>query len=183
MTPPTLCPVTTIYRDVGVSVVTRFIKIDQLGGFCFRQFAVFNSLRHLAAETVMQQSTFIAGPPGSFAHRRAANHFFDQVTFFIDMDVGFIRCAKEVVVIAHRFLISADQHEREIVGLVRIDLVQLEHLFDVMQVDEFVDHAVRVTGDIAKGRAAYRDFLTLWKDADQGIPILKEAKMEYAKLQ
>jgi hypothetical protein len=31
--------------------------------------------------------------------------------------------------------------------------------------------------------AAYKDFLTLWKDADSDIPILKEAKTEYAKLQ
>jgi hypothetical protein len=31
--------------------------------------------------------------------------------------------------------------------------------------------------------AAYKDFLTLWKDADPYIPVLKEAKAEYAKLQ
>jgi len=31
--------------------------------------------------------------------------------------------------------------------------------------------------------AAYKDFLTLWRDADPDIPILKEAKAEYAKLQ
>jgi hypothetical protein len=31
--------------------------------------------------------------------------------------------------------------------------------------------------------AAYKDFLTLWKDADGDIPILKKAKAEYAKLQ
>ena len=31
--------------------------------------------------------------------------------------------------------------------------------------------------------AAYKDFLTLWKDADPDIPILKEAKAEYARLQ
>src|SRR5438552_14969410 len=39
--------------------------------------------------------------------------------------------------------------------------------------------------DAARVRAlaAYRDFLTLWKDADSDIPILKEAKAEYAKLQ
>jgi tetratricopeptide (TPR) repeat protein len=37
-------------------------------------------------------------------------------------------------------------------------------------------------GDTAKARAAYQDFLTLWKDADPDIPILKEAKAEYAKL-
>jgi serine/threonine protein kinase len=35
----------------------------------------------------------------------------------------------------------------------------------------------------AKARAAYQDFLTLWKDADPDVPILKEAKAEYAKLQ
>jgi len=31
--------------------------------------------------------------------------------------------------------------------------------------------------------AAYQDFLTLWKDADPDIPILKQAKAEYAKLE
>jgi len=38
-------------------------------------------------------------------------------------------------------------------------------------------------GDTAKARSAYEDFLTLWKDADPDIPILKQAKAEYAKLQ
>jgi eukaryotic-like serine/threonine-protein kinase len=37
-------------------------------------------------------------------------------------------------------------------------------------------------GDTAKAKAAYADFLTLWKDADSDIPILKQAKAEYAKL-
>ena len=39
-----------------------------------------------------------------------------------------------------------------------------------------------LSGDAAKARAAYQDFLALWKDADPDIPILKEAKAEYAKL-
>ena len=34
----------------------------------------------------------------------------------------------------------------------------------------------------AQARAAYQDFLRLWKDADPDIPILKQAKAEYAKL-
>ena len=34
-----------------------------------------------------------------------------------------------------------------------------------------------------KARAAYQNFLTIWKDADPGIPIYKQAKAEYAKLQ
>jgi predicted Zn-dependent protease len=37
-------------------------------------------------------------------------------------------------------------------------------------------------GDIVKARAAYQDFITLWKDADPDIPILIAAKAEYAKL-
>jgi hypothetical protein len=40
-----------------------------------------------------------------------------------------------------------------------------------------------LSGDTAKARTAYQDFFTQWKDADQDIPILKEAKTEYAKLQ
>ncbi len=42
--------------------------------------------------------------------------------------------------------------------------------------------AYSLAGDAAKARAAYQDFLTLWKDADPDIPILKQAKAEYAKL-
>jgi eukaryotic-like serine/threonine-protein kinase len=38
-------------------------------------------------------------------------------------------------------------------------------------------------GDAAKARKAYADFLDLWKDADRDIPVLKQAKAEYAKLQ
>ena len=40
-----------------------------------------------------------------------------------------------------------------------------------------------LSGDRPKAEAAYRDFLTLWKDADPDIPILKEARSEYASLQ
>jgi eukaryotic-like serine/threonine-protein kinase len=43
--------------------------------------------------------------------------------------------------------------------------------------------AYALQGDTAKARAAYQDFLTLWKDTDPDIPVLKEAKAEYAKLQ
>ena len=41
-------------------------------------------------------------------------------------------------------------------------------------------HAIQ--GDTAKAKAAYQDFLTLWKDADPDIPILIAAKVEYSKL-
>jgi serine/threonine protein kinase len=43
--------------------------------------------------------------------------------------------------------------------------------------------AYALAGDKDKARTAYQDFLTLWKDADPDIPILKQAKAEYEKLQ
>jgi hypothetical protein len=42
--------------------------------------------------------------------------------------------------------------------------------------------AYTVSGQPDKAKSSYNDFLTLWKDADPDIPILKEAKAEYAKL-
>jgi len=43
--------------------------------------------------------------------------------------------------------------------------------------------AQALNGDGAAARKSYQDFLGLWKDADPNIPILKQAKAEYAKLQ
>jgi hypothetical protein len=39
-----------------------------------------------------------------------------------------------------------------------------------------------LAGDTVKAKRAYGDFLTLWKDADSDVPILVQAKAEYAKL-
>ena len=43
--------------------------------------------------------------------------------------------------------------------------------------------AYALSGNTAKATASYRDFLTLWKDADPDVPIYRQAKAEYAKLQ
>jgi tetratricopeptide (TPR) repeat protein len=60
-------------------------------------------------------------------------------------------------------------------GLVQMDPIgALAHLG--------LGRAYVVAGDQAKARAAYNDFLTIWNDADPNIPILKEAKMERARL-
>jgi serine/threonine protein kinase/tetratricopeptide (TPR) repeat protein len=42
--------------------------------------------------------------------------------------------------------------------------------------------AYALSGDKAKGKAAYQDFLTIWKDADPDIPIFQQAKAEYVRL-
>jgi tetratricopeptide (TPR) repeat protein/tRNA A-37 threonylcarbamoyl transferase component Bud32 len=46
-----------------------------------------------------------------------------------------------------------------------------------------IGRAYAMAGDTNKARAAYNDFLALWKEANSDIPILKQAKAEYAKLQ
>ena len=45
-----------------------------------------------------------------------------------------------------------------------------------------ISRAYALQGESAKARVAYQDFLRLWKDADPDIPVLKQAKSEYARL-
>jgi eukaryotic-like serine/threonine-protein kinase len=43
--------------------------------------------------------------------------------------------------------------------------------------------AYAMEGDTLKARAAYQEFLTIWKNADPDLPILKQAKEEFTKFQ
>jgi hypothetical protein len=43
--------------------------------------------------------------------------------------------------------------------------------------------ALVLSGETAKGKSAYDDLFALWKDADPRIPIVNDARAEYAKLQ
>ena len=45
-----------------------------------------------------------------------------------------------------------------------------------------LERAYVLSGDTTKAKSACQDFLTLWKDADPDIPVLKQAKAEFAKL-
>jgi tetratricopeptide (TPR) repeat protein len=42
--------------------------------------------------------------------------------------------------------------------------------------------ALALAGDTAKAKSTYADLLTLWKDADAGIPIVQAARTEYARI-
>jgi hypothetical protein len=42
--------------------------------------------------------------------------------------------------------------------------------------------AYALAGDVTKAKSAYQEFLTLWKNADRDIPVLRQANAEYAKL-
>jgi hypothetical protein len=45
-----------------------------------------------------------------------------------------------------------------------------------------IGRAYALAGEKSKAATAYEEFLALWKDADSDIPVLTEAKAEYAKL-
>jgi hypothetical protein len=48
---------------------------------------------------------------------------------------------------------------------------------------DFPDAERSAQGDTVKAKAAYQEFLTIWKEADPELPLLNAAKAEYAKLQ
>jgi len=60
-------------------------------------------------------------------------------------------------------------------------IVQTEPIGSLAQLG--LARAYALQGDAVKARAAYQDFFALWKDADPDIPILKQAKVEFVKLQ
>jgi tetratricopeptide (TPR) repeat protein len=70
------------------------------------------------------------------------------------------------------------------------DFTRLRNLYSFHPDDPYISlarfgqgRAYAALGEKLKSREAYQDFLALWKDADPDIPLLKQAKTEYAKLQ
>jgi tetratricopeptide (TPR) repeat protein len=84
----------------------------------------------------------------------------------------------ESFLVAHRGSKAAAEFQKIVDhrGIVLNDVVgALSHLQ--------LGRALVMQGDTVKARVAYQDFFALWRDADRDIPILKQAKAEYAKLQ
>jgi tetratricopeptide (TPR) repeat protein len=78
---------------------------------------------------------------------------------------------------AHRYAEAAAEFQKILDhrGLVGLDPIgALAHLQ--------LGRTLALSGDRTKAKAAYQDFLSLWKDADPDIRLLKQAKAEYAKL-
>ena len=74
-------------------------------------------------------------------------------------DVHGVGVAEQVVEVAEDLLVRADEEDAEVVVLALVLGVQLEHVLDVAQVDERVDLAVGVAGDVgerARGASAPR---------------------------
>ena len=84
----------------------------------------------------------------------------------------------EAFLALHRYAEAAAEFQKILDhrGLVGLDPIgALAHLQ--------LGRAFVLSGDTIKAKAAYQDFLTLWKDADPDVPILMQAKAEYARLQ
>jgi eukaryotic-like serine/threonine-protein kinase len=84
----------------------------------------------------------------------------------------------EAFIAAHRYAEAAAEFQKILDhrGIVGMDPIgALAHLQ--------LGRAYTLSGDNAKAKSAYERFLTLWKDADLDIQILKQAKAEYAQLQ
>jgi serine/threonine protein kinase/tetratricopeptide (TPR) repeat protein len=84
----------------------------------------------------------------------------------------------EALLAAHRYAEAAAEFQKILDhrGIVGADPIgALAHLQ--------LGRAFALSGDLAKSKTAYQDFLTLWKDADPDIPILTQAQAAYAKLQ
>jgi len=79
--------------------------------------------------------------------------------------------------LAHRYTEAAAEFQRilDYPGIVFADPVGVMARLQLAK-------SFALSGDTAKAKAAYQDFLTLWKDADPDIPILQQAKAEYARL-
>jgi len=83
----------------------------------------------------------------------------------------------EALIAAHRYAEAAAEFQKILDhrGIVGADPIgALAHLQ--------LGRTFALAGDKAKAKIAYQDFLTLWKDADPGVPILKSAKAEYERL-
>jgi tetratricopeptide (TPR) repeat protein len=84
----------------------------------------------------------------------------------------------EAFVAAHRYPEAVTEFQKLLDhrGIVGLDPIgALAHLQ--------LGRTFALSGDRAKSKSAYQDFLTLWKDADPDIPIFKQARAEYATLQ
>ncbi len=84
----------------------------------------------------------------------------------------------EALMAAHRYVEAATEFQKILDhrGMVGADPIgALAHLQ--------LGRAFLLSGDRIKAKAAYQDFVVLWKDADPAIPVLAQAQAEYARLQ
>jgi tetratricopeptide (TPR) repeat protein len=84
----------------------------------------------------------------------------------------------EAYLASHRYAEAAGEFQKVLShpGIVYIDPVRVRAQIQLAR-------AFAMSGDKPRAKTAYQDFLAVWKDADSDVPILKEAKAEFEKVQ
>ena len=96
--------------------------------------------------------------------------------FFGNLYAPYVR--GQAYLAAHRYAEAAGEFQKILdhPGIVFTDPVRVSAHMQLAR-------SLASAGDTTKAKAAYQEFLALWKDADSDIPILKQARAEFAKLQ
>src|SRR2546423_112783 len=158
--------------EVCVGVDARLVELDQLRALCLGEFAALDALRDKSAEALVQLPALVARAVERLADGRALDDLLDQVAVLVNVYVGLVRSAEEVVVVAHRLLVRADEHEGDVVRLALDQRVELQDLLHVVQVNELVNDAVRVARDVAE-RGVLGRGLVQAVDGDDGEQLVE----------
>ena len=177
-------------RDVsGALALSRDGSVVSVAAETFARIGDHASAERLLAELERSQppnkqgeerfpylKAMIAINRGKVAEALALLEILAPRELWFGLDPAYVR--GEAYLQANNGVAAAAEFQRllEYRGLLRHELIgALAHLQ--------LGRAYAMQGDSSRAKAAYQDFLTLWKDADPDISILKQAKAEYVKLQ
>jgi len=169
----------------GVNVQYVAAMALAIAGDSAKARGVAEKLARLFPEGTIVQSIYLPTLSGQMAHtRKDFERAIDALKPTTSYELGVNALPLHPVYLRGEVYIATHQGDKAEVefrkildhpGIVRNDILgALAHLG--------LARAYALQGETIKARGAYQDFLTLWKDADPDIPILKQAKAEYAKL-
>ena len=156
-------------RDqVGPAADEAFVEIDHRHAFTGTDRVRLRRAVHLTLEHPAEVLGVVLDHAEDAFDRVARDAFFDVEAVglvVLEEDVGFVHAAEEVVKVAHDVLVGADHEGADIVGLALLERMESEGLADIFEVDEVVDLAVGVAGDVDERRL---DGRTLVEAVDRG---------------
>jgi eukaryotic-like serine/threonine-protein kinase len=141
----------------------------------FAKFTYVPVLRALSALKRGKPTDSVEQPQIALRYELAVNGLNFGHFYLGGLHSGYVHV--EAFMAAHRYAETAAEFQKILDhrGLVCADPIgPLAHLQ--------LGRVFALSGDKSKAKAAYQDFLALWKDADPDIPILKSAKAEYDRL-
>ena len=135
---------------VRVAFQPRLVEVQQLPRFLERDLARADGALDVLAHAGGQLVGRVLHVVQHLADRVALDDGVEvDLAVLVEADVDRVGVAEEVVQVAEDLLVGAEQERAEVVGLA-VERVQLQGVADVAEVDELVDLAVRVAGDVAE---------------------------------